>query len=343
MDLLTFCRQSHVLVVAGKGGVGKTTVSAALARAAADAGLDVLLVALEATGALPALLGQRERFDYEESDVSDLPADGPDGEDPTVATTPAGGRLRVRVITPDDALLEYLDDHGMKRIARRLASSGALDVVSTAIPGIREILVLGKVKQLERARAAELIVIDAPAAGHAVSLLTSAGGLVDAARGGPVRVQAQDVVELLKDPQRCQVILVTLAEETPVNELTETAYRLEDQVGLTLGPIVVNACYEVLDLLDVDPKAAAAGAGGRVLTDDEASRLAAAAAFRSARQELQAAQIERLSAELPLPQLRLPHLFTPEIGPAEIDELATHLTAEIGQLQATVRADAAGG
>jgi anion-transporting ArsA/GET3 family ATPase len=323
MDLVAFCRQSHVVVVAGKGGVGKTTVSAALARAAAGAGLDVLLIALEATGALPALLGQAQRFDYEESHVEPLE---------TSSTTPAGGRLRVRVITPDDALLEYLDDHGMRRISKRLVSSGALDVVSTAIPGIREILVLGKVKQLERAGAADLIVIDAPAAGHAVSLLTSAGGLADAARGGPVRVQAQDVVELLTDAERCQVMLVTLAEETPVNELTETAYRLEDEVGVSLGPIVVNACYPVLDLLDVDPRSAAAAAGGRDLTDDEVERLRAGAAFRIARQQLQAAQLERLSGELPLPQLRLPNLFTPEIGPAEIDVLARCFVAGVEAL-----------
>jgi anion-transporting ArsA/GET3 family ATPase len=330
MDLVAFCRQSHVVVVAGKGGVGKTTVSAAFARAAAGAGLDVLLVALEATGALPALLGQPQRFDYEESDVEPLDAG---------TTTPAGGRLRVRVITPDDALLEYLDDHGMRRISKRLVSSGALDVVSTAIPGIREILVLGKVKQLERSRAADLVVIDAPAAGHAVSLLTSAGGLVDAARGGPVRVQAQDVVELLTDPERCQVMLVTLAEETPVNELTETAYRLEDEVGISLGPIVVNACYPVLDLLDVDPRAAA----GRELTDDEVERLRAGAAFRIARQQLQAAQLERLSSELPLPQIRLPNLFTPEIGPDEIEVLARCFAEGVGALDPFVRAKAGDG
>jgi anion-transporting ArsA/GET3 family ATPase len=322
MNLDAFCRQSHVVVVAGKGGVGKTTVSACLARAAADAGLDVLLVALEATGALPALLGQPERFEYEEAHVAG--EEGPGS---------AGGRLRVRVITPDDALLEYLDDHGMKRVSKRLLSSGAIDVVSTAIPGIREILVLGKVKQLERLPAADLIVIDAPAAGHAVSLLTSAGGLVDAARGGPVRAQAQDVVELITDPERCQVILVTLPEETPVNELIETAYRLEDEVGVSLGPVVVNGCYPVLDLLGADPRAAATAAGlGRELSEGELERIEAASAFRRARQELQAEQLDRLSRELPLPQLRLPFLFTAEISPAEIEQLARCLAEEVETL-----------
>ena len=79
--------------------------------------------------------------------------------------------MRARTLTSDDALVEYLVDHGMKRISKRLAASGALDVVATAVPGIKDILVLGKVKQLERAAVADLIVLDAPAAGHAITFL----------------------------------------------------------------------------------------------------------------------------------------------------------------------------
>ena len=108
--------------------------------------------------------------------------------------------------------MEYLEDHGLKRVSKRLAHSGILDVVSTAIPGIRDVLVLGKVKQLERDRAADLILVDAPATGHAITFLTSASGLVGAARGGPLRTQAQEVVDLLSDPDRCRVLLVTLPE-----------------------------------------------------------------------------------------------------------------------------------
>ena len=78
-------------------------------------------------------------------------------------------------------------------------------------------------KQLEKARAADVIIVDAPAAGHAVTFLTSAAGLLDAVRVGPIRTQAQDVIELLSDPARSQVLLVTLPEETPVNETAETA------------------------------------------------------------------------------------------------------------------------
>ena len=127
--------------------------------------------------------------------------------------------------------------------AKRLISSGALEVVANAVPGMKDILVLGKVKSLDESRAADLIIVDAPAAGHAVSFLLSPRGLLDAVRVGPINKQAADVVALLTDPARCQVVLVTLPEETPVSELIETAYAIEDRAGVALGPVVVNQCF----------------------------------------------------------------------------------------------------
>src|SRR5262249_56701071 len=109
--------------------------------------------------------------------------------------------VRGRTLTPDEALVEYLEDHGMRRIGRRLASSGALEVVATAVPGMKDILVLGKVKQLEQHRAADLLLIDAPAAGHAVSFLLSARGLPDAVRVRPIRKPAADRVGVLSGPR----------------------------------------------------------------------------------------------------------------------------------------------
>jgi anion-transporting ArsA/GET3 family ATPase len=216
-------------------------------------------------------------------------------------------------------------------------SSGALDVVSTAIPGIRDILVLGKVKSLERERAADLILVDAPATGHAMTFLTSAQGLLDAARSGPVRAQAADVVELLTDPVRCQVALVTLPEEMPVNEVVEAAYQLEDRVGISLGPVIANACLPDEPLLDSDPAAAAAEAGV-TLAPVERDALAAASRFRAQRRRLQEEQLARLATELPLPQLRAPFLFSPSIGPDEVAVLSGALTAGIGALPAPLEA-----
>ena len=317
MDVSSFCSATGLFIVAGKGGVGKTTVTAALARAAAKSGKSALIVEVEGKSGIGAVFGRREPLSYEE--VLLHPGGGPSGD----------ADVRGRTLTPDDALLEYLEDHGMRRVSKRLASSGALDVVSTAVPGIKDILVLGKVKQLERAGAADLIVLDAPAAGHAVTFLTSARGLIDAARVGPIRAQAQDVVDLLSDPVRCQVILVTLPEETPVNEVIETAFALEDRVGIKLGPVVVNGVYPELDGLEGDPAAAASNGP---LNEAQVAALKEAAAFRLSRQKLQREQLARLSDGLPLHQLRLPYLFTPEIGPGELEVLATALTAEIAKL-----------
>lgn len=311
MDPAEFFAASRVVIVAGKGGVGKTTVSAALARAAARSGLTSLVIEVEGKSGLSSLFGQPP-FDYEEVVLS--AGGGPDG----------AADVRARTLTPDDALLEYLEDHGMHRISRRLVGSGALDVVATAAPGIKDILILGKVKQLERAATADLIVLDAPAAGHAISFLRSPRGLIDAVSVGPINAQARDVLELLTDPTRCSVMLVTLPEETPVNELVETAFSLEDEVGISLGPVVVNGLYPPLAGLDADP-AEAAHAAGAALRPGEAAVLAEAARFRRDRMTLQHEQVERLAKALPLQQLHLPFLFTGDPGPTELDELASAL------------------
>jgi len=306
VDPAGFATLSRVLIVAGKGGVGKTTVTAALARMAADAGLTALIVEVEGKSGLAAAFGHDDTvLDYNEVELSP--------------------GVRARTLTPDRALVEYLQDHGLKRLSKRLSSSGVLDVVATAAPGIKDILVLGKVKQLERAGTADVIIVDAPAAGHAVTFLASAKGLIDAVSVGPILTQAEEVVALLNDPARCQVILVTLPEETPVNEVVETAFALEDRVGVQLGPVVVNGLYPVLEL-NVD------AATPPATSPAEAETLRAAAAFRLHRQALQREQLDRLAAALPLARLELPLLFTTELGADEVRVLAEALADQVKAL-----------
>ena len=309
MELAQFCSASRVVIVAGKGGVGKTTVTATLATAAARTGASVLIVEVEGKSGLATAFGC-EPLEYEDFEV--------------------GPGIRARTLTPDQALVEYLEDRGMRRISHRLARTGALDVVATAVPGMREILVLGKVKALERAGAADLIIIDAPAAGHAISFLMSPRGLLDAVSVGPIRNQAEDVIEMLSDPDRCRVILVTLPEETPVNELIDTAYALEDRVGIKLGPIVVNSWYE--DAPEPSQSASRdAALAGFALDDGEAAALDAAAVFRHERHARHQNQVDRLAKRLPLAQIRLPFLFD-EIGPAQLDILADQLAASVARI-----------
>ena len=313
MELAEWCSSSRVIILAGKGGVGKTTTAAALAVAAARVGRRVLLVELEGKSGLAAMFGLPP-FE-EEQEVY-----------PGVTVLP---------LAPDEALLEYLESHGLRRVSKRLVASGALDIVATAVPGMREILVLGKVKALQRAAAADVIVVDGPAAGHAVTFLLSPKGLLDAVRVGPVLTQAVEVSEMLADPDRAQVMLVTLPEETPVNETVETAEAFTDRVGLALGPLVVNGVYpdRPLDGLTSpeEIEALAAQSGGTV-PDGELEHLARAAHFLTSRRRLQVEQLTRLDERLDLPRVVLPFLFSADIGPAQVEVLADALTAGVSAL-----------
>lgn len=321
MDPALFCTQTRLLIVAGKGGVGKTTVTAALARLAARCELETLIVEVDGKSGLPVMFGQAGTLGYEDRVLAR--GGGPDGS----------ADIRARTITPERALVEYLHDHGMGLLAEKLANSGVTDVATAAVPGIKDILLLGKVKQLEQAKAADVILLDAPAAGHAVSTLMAPQGLLDAAQGGPIRKQAEDVAALLGDGRRCQVLLVTLPEETPVNELIETGYALEDRIGVALAPVVVNNVIPVLNTehLRTDPKVAAARAGMQ-LTDEQLDALAGAAQFRLIRQATQAEQLAKMADTLPLPQLHLPHLLAGEIGLEALDVLADALAHAIERL-----------
>ena len=316
MDPKQFLTTSGVIIVAGKGGVGKTAVSAALAMASSSVGLRTLIVEVEGKSGLASLFNSAQ-FSYSEIQLVE----------PSLGV----GEVRARTVLPEDALLDYLKDHGLKRISGRLVSTGALDVVATAVPGISDILVLGKIKQLERSREFDLIIVDAPAAGHAITFLRSASGLEDAVKVGPINSQAKDVLALLNDPTRCRVLLVTSPEETPVNELIETAYSLEDEVGVSLGPVVVNGVLPELPGLQADPLEAAAQAGVE-LQPSEAQNLADAALFRLQRTALQRAQLDRMAQELPLAQLLLPYVFTSELGPEGLAQLSDSLLAEIRDL-----------
>jgi anion-transporting ArsA/GET3 family ATPase len=281
-------QQSNLLIVAGKGGVGKTVLATAMAVAARRLGRRVLHV-----------------------DVEGRPH-------PAAADTH-------RTILPDEALLEWLTDHGMGGVARRLTRTGSMEVIAGATPGIRELLVLAKVKQLVRdGGPGQLLVLDAPASGHAVTLLGSGRAVATAAPTGPIRAQADEVTALLEDHDRTQVVLVTLPAQTPVAETVETAYAVEDRAAIRLGPVLVNEVLDHLELPDGAPRSIP------TLTAAERHALLAAAADRRGRQREQEAQIARLAVELPLPQVLVPRLLAPRIGPPELERLADVLLGARG-------------
>lgn len=303
-----FLSRSRVVIVAGKGGVGKTTVSAALGLMAVEAQMSPLLVDVGGGHGLATAFGQTEPLTDEER----LLAPG----------------VRGRTVSPDVTLVEYLETRGLARFARRLARSGALEVLATSTPGVKDILVLSRIKQLERDAVADVIIVDAPATGHAITFLLAAGNVLQAVGSGPLHSQAAEVQTLLGDPARCRAMLVTRAEETPVNEVVESAFALEDGVGVHLTPVVVNALEPLVPDVPAD-LAALAAAEGVTLRPGETEAMTAAVTYRHRRRSRQDAQLQRLGAELALAQLHLPAVPTMAMGLAGLEMLAASFKASL--------------
>lgn len=299
-------------VVAGKGGVGSSTVAAAYALAAAREGADVLFVAVDGRPGMGPLLGGREL----------------DSNDRILRRIKGAGQVRGRTIPADQAFGDYLELRGVGGMLRRAASAASLPMIAAATPGLEHLLVLGKIKELERERAADLIIVDAPPAGHAASFLRSATGLSDVVQSGPVREQSVEVDEMLRDPSRCQAMIVTLPEETPVTEALELGEELRADIGLALLPAVVNSCWTDRPGLAKTP-AMAARSQKITLSASAKAALASSTDFGRDRLERQRQQIQRLADGIGVSLIALPRLATPRLTLHQLGELADALVAPV--------------
>jgi anion-transporting ArsA/GET3 family ATPase len=216
-------------VVTGKGGTGKTTVAAALALALATGGHRVLLVEVEGRQGIAQLFGMPP-LPYEERPI---------------ASAPGGGEVRALAVDAEDALLEYLDMfYKLGRAGRVLAKLGAVDVATTIAPGLRDVLLTGKVKEATTRTAAgrrlyHAVVLDAPPTGRIGRFLNVTAETARLAKVGPIKTQSEGVAAILRSPMTA-VHIVTLLEEMPVQETTDAAAELT-ALGIPVGAIIVNA------------------------------------------------------------------------------------------------------
>jgi len=299
------------LFVTGKGGVGKSTIAAGLARSLADDGARVLLCSIDERTDIGEAFGLSSlRFEPQSVD----------------------GSLFVMAMDTEAALRDYLRLHLKIPVVTRIGPvASAFDFVATAAPGVREILTVGKLCYDVRERTYDVVVVDAPATGHVSGYLAAPQAINALVRVGLIRSQTDWMLQILSDPQQTGVVAVTTAEEMPVLEtlqlLDEVAARTTVQVAAvivnqTLGDVVLERDQALVDTLAATRPAPFDSPALDGLFD--ASRLA------RARAAVANEHLKVLRAGLPtdLPVYAQPFVFTSFDAASLVREVASSLSEE---------------
>jgi anion-transporting ArsA/GET3 family ATPase len=292
----------RLIVVAGKGGVGKTTVAAALGLVASREGKRTVICEVAEQERLSDLFGV-DAAGHEERELAP--------------------NLHSVSVDPELAKEEWLR-YQLKSgtLAGVLGGSSVFRYLSAAAPGLSELVTIGKVwdlAQLERRTGGsvfDLAIVDAPATGHGIAMLRAPSTYASVARVGPIRRQALQIDGFLRDRKRTAVVVVALPEEMPVNETLDIERRLAEEMEMEIDRAVVNALYP------------------ERFTREEAKRLRSLhpgnGPVRTALAEVervrgQRSQLRRLRRGLGAPVATLPFLFEPELGLEQLDQLARRL------------------
>ncbi len=298
--------QHRLLFVTGKGGVGKTTVAAALGLAAAHAGLRTIVCELDARERLHSLFDVTTRG-FEEVELR------PD--------------LHAMAIDPEHAIEEYLLlQIKVRPVYDMIFKNRIFDYFAAATPGLAELVTIGKVWELaqpdrltKKAQPYDLVIVDAPATGHALAMLEAPETFKKIARVGPIHRQAGYIQSFLHDPATTAVIAVATAEEMPVNETLDLRRELQERVGLDLALTVVNALEpEYFSAKEI-----------ATLRKEEPIAPIEAAILQSERHDRQREQYDRLIDELGRPIIDLPFIYERGLGRRELNTLADELAEKL--------------
>jgi len=306
--------EKRFVIVAGKGGVGKSVVCAALGLAASQRGLRTCIAELNTREKAPLFFGKRPSgYAYQE--------------------------LRPNLfsinVLPDPALREYgLMKLKFERVYKLVFENEAMKRLLKVIPGMNELFLLGKVFNMERERKKDgsplwdMVIVDAPATGHGVSLLRLPDTILKVADAGPMAEEVGLMRNLLLDPKRTAVNLVTLPEEMPVRETFELAAQLEGSLGMPKGYLFVNGIWPRL-LSETD--AGLLGALEAVLPPSEVRARAGVESLSQMveRTRFQAGHLTELSEHMPWPRVELPYLFLEHFDAHAIEQLADLVVSQL--------------
>jgi len=293
----------RLVIVTGKGGVGKSTVSLALALAAARAGKRTILCEVASQEHLSHVFHSSE-VGYHETQMAE--------------------NLWAISIDPDESMREYvLLQLKVKAMRDLLFRSRIFTYLAAATPGLKELVTIGKIwelalteRKVKSGRRYDTVIVDAPATGHGVGFMQTPRTFANVARVGPMRQQAEALDRFIRDPKRTGVAVVALPEEMPVNETAALERDLAEEVGVGVDRIYCNALYpERFAEQEVERIESAADRANGV------ARVACRAALAEARRaRAQREQLARLEENCAAPVTTLPFVFTPQLG-ADIEGL----------------------
>ncbi len=303
----------QLLFVTGKGGVGKTTIAAALAELAAQRGKRTLVCEMDAKGALATAFDVGQ-LDYEPTEVR-----------PNVFAM---------AMNTEDSLREYLHLFVRIPLVGRIGPlARTFDFVADAAPGVKEILAVGKLCYEVRERHYDLVIVDAEASGHIVAQIGAPDAIRELVQVGPVRDQTEWMIDILDDPVRTGLVIVTTPEEMPVTETIELLDRVHDKTRVDVTAIIANRVLPSLFSPREAEVFAALGAPGPqdVLVEGTSRQVVtvfAAAELAEARSRIGAGHLARLREVSPT-MLFVPELFTKAAGRRVVIQVAEHLGEEL--------------
>jgi len=318
--------ERKLIVVTGKGGTGKTTVACALGLLGATRGLRTIVVELGDQHRLPILFGGHQ------ADSGDPRRDFAQAEPPPPE---AGVEVELAAdlwstsIDPDKALLEWLRTLAGRLSARMLGASSTFHYFAAAAPGAKELVTMVKLLQLCQGTY-ELVVLDAPATGHALAMLDSPQTFSRIVRAGPLADQAQSVRALLGDRERCAYVAVAHGTEMAVTETLELEEGLRRQLDRDLDAVLVNGVlprrFTREEMGRIDEFASGfAGDGSGVV--DRAVRAAQTTYERTRLQQSQIARLrrQRFADGRPPNVITIPFVFTPDLDLAAVHKISEGL------------------
>jgi anion-transporting ArsA/GET3 family ATPase len=298
-----------LVIVTGKGGVGKTTVSVALGMRAAAEGKRTIVCEVSAQENASRMF-EHTTVGFHEVELEE--------------------NLWAISIDPDESMREYvLLQLKVRAMRDMLFRSRIFNYLAAATPGLKELVTIGKIwelAQLDRkvksGRKYDTVIVDAPATGHGVGFLQTPRTFANIARVGPIHSQAQTLDRFITDHDNTGVAIVALPEEMPVNETAALEHDLVEEVGVAVDRVYLNGLYPERFSKEEAEKLTALAA-----IEDGATKAAARAALSEfGRARSQRSQLARLRRRAQAPVKTLPFLFEPDLGPEAARRLSKRLT-----------------